>query len=131
MPLSTNLHSYDDVRAVLDAALSAGGGNYTLETSGQAIYWRARAYYFRKLLQNLEKERYEGVPGMAASTPYDHLKLGLEKGSRTVTIEIMKPQGILTDRAGNRLDIAMPVTTDEDEEALFEQAEQLKKELGL
>ncbi len=74
MPLSTNVHSYDDVRAVLDAALEAEGARYELPTPGQAVYWRARAYYFRSLLLKLAAERVASAPGIAPSTPYDQMK---------------------------------------------------------
>lgn len=126
MPLSSNVHSYDDIRAVLDSAQAAGGARYELETPGQAIYWRARAYYFRKLLYNLAKERLEGAPGMAPSTPYDRMKLTVE--GCFVTIEFVKPQGKLTTLDGDPLSFASVEEVDEDE--LLAEAERLAKELG-
>lgn len=48
-PRSNRLGMYSDVRAILDAALAAGGGEYECATHGEAIHWRQRAYRFRKL----------------------------------------------------------------------------------
>lgn len=85
---SNRLGTYTDVRAILDAALAAGGGEYTLETYGAAVHWTQRAYRFRK--------------AYAAATypdpsPYDTLKLRrVEPNTTTVYIEINKPKGTFT-----------------------------------
>lgn len=132
MPLSTNVHSYDDIRVVLDAALEAGGARYELPDPGKAVYWRARAYYYRTLLLKLAAERLANVPGTAPSTPYDHMKLSLEKGDNVVVIEFIKPQGKLTGLDGKPLAVkSQLVKADEDEEELIREAERLAKELGV
>lgn len=130
MGLSRNIHSYDDIRAVLDAALAEGGGRYTLATPGQAVYWRARAYYFRKLLYNLAEERLANAPGMTPSTPYDQMKLTLEEGTGSVLIQFIKPQGTLTRLDGTPIELRTKAEPDEEIDALVAEAERLAQEHG-
>lgn len=54
MPLPKNLTAYNDVAPVLGAAMAANGGSYYLSTRGEAVRWRARAYMYRKVLQEAE-----------------------------------------------------------------------------
>lgn len=64
-PRSNRLGMYSDIRAVLDAALAAGGGEYDLGDYGQAVHWRQRAYRFRKL--------YAETLGLDVESPYDSI----------------------------------------------------------
>lgn len=69
---------YDDVRQILDAALAAGGGVYSIpvvdgdiaRAHGAAVHWRQRAYKFRKLYaQTIANDN------TLAMSPYDKLSM--------------------------------------------------------
>jgi hypothetical protein len=81
---ANRLGMYADLQPILDAALAAGGGSYTLENYGQAVHWRQRAYRFRKL--------YAETVSMVSK--YDQLTLPrIEEGSSTVHIRMNVPKG--------------------------------------
>lgn len=85
---------YTAEKAVLDQALTMGGLAYTLETPGQAISFRQRAYYFRTLLfKELNLHSTLGV----VTTPYDALKLTIRpERPCTVLVEIQRPLGVIS-----------------------------------
>lgn len=76
MSLSKSLSDYADVKPILDRALAHRGGAYRLASHGQAVYWRQRAYKYRKLLRDLRGEAR--VAGQSPDTPYDGLVMDVE-----------------------------------------------------
>lgn len=86
-PRSNRLGMYADIRAILDAALAAGGGTYECESTGQAIHWRQRAYRFRKL--------YAELLGPSQESPYDTLTMPRCDGP-TVSIVLRRQVGRFT-----------------------------------
>lgn len=112
MTLPTSINAYNDVRSILDAAVSAGGGRYELPSEGLAIRWRQRAYKLRKLLWDEGKE-----------TQYDDFEFVLDG---PIVLIKRKPVHRLTDLDGNEL---APAVEDEDE--LLEEALDLKNRLNL
>lgn len=83
------LGMFADVKEILDAALAANGGTYSLPTPGAAVHWRHRAYTFRKKFA-------ESLPANTLS-PYDRLSLPkLEKGQTEVRIVVREASGTFT-----------------------------------
>lgn len=114
MTKSNRLGMYADVRAVLDAALAAGGGTFVCPSHGAAVHWRQRAYRFRKL--------YAETLGPKAMSPYDVLVLPrLPVGGCEVAITIRQTAGIFTPAN----DALAPTSNDE----LLEAAEELARRL--
>lgn len=114
MSKGNRLGIYADVRSVLDAALSAGGGTFSCETHGAAVHWRQRAYRFRKA--------YAETLGPKAMSPYDVLVLPrLAPGSSDVVIEVRQMGGVFTPAN----DGMAPTSNDE----LLEAAEGLRRRL--
>lgn len=112
MTKSNRLGMYADIRAVLDAALAAGGGTFACETHGAAVHWRQRAYRFRKL--------YAETLGPKTMSPYDVLVLPrLEPEGCEVTITIRQTAGVFTP--------ANDAPTSNDE--LMEAAKELRRKL--
>lgn len=124
MPLSTSIHSYADVKQVLEAAHRAGGGRYRLSTRGEAVHWRSRAYKYRILLR---EQLAAGVlvPGYVPETPYDTMKLTLEEN--TVVIQFITPKGKLETLDGEPIEAPKGAETVED--PLLAEAEALAKRL--
>lgn len=86
MTRTSRLGLYADLQPVLDAAIAAGGGTYTLATHGDAVHWRQRVYKFRKLWQ---QER--------GPSRYDALLLRrIPDDSSEVIMEVRVAQGIFT-----------------------------------
>lgn len=77
MALSSNINTYADVAAVLEAALPSGKATYTLPTPGMATRFTQRAYKYRLLLQKAEKDA-KGIRGYQPPTPYDQMRLRKE-----------------------------------------------------
>ena len=126
MPFSANTRSYAHIAAVLDAAITAGGGRYTLESKKAAVRWRSQAYHYRMMLQREETAKL-GLPGRAGATPYDTMYLTLDDA--TVVIGVQSVKGTLVVNGEEvRLDKpalvplepASVLTSDDD--ALLEQA---------
>ena len=114
MTKSNRLGMYADVRAILDAALSAGGGTFQCESHGAAVHWRQRAYRFRKL--------YAETLGPTRMSPYDVLVLPrLAPGSAEVSIVIRQTAGVFTPAN----DGLAPTTNDD----LLEVAEAIRRRL--
>lgn len=85
-PRPNRLGMYADVRAVLDAAIAANGGTFSLADHGKAVHWRQRAYKFRKLFAET-----------TSSSPYDALTLPvIPPESSTVVIRLIGQPGIFT-----------------------------------
>jgi hypothetical protein len=75
--MSTNIHAYADVAAVLEAALPSGTAKYKLPSPGKARHWMQRANKYRLLLQKQLRDMNQ-VKGFIPTTPYDRMKLSLE-----------------------------------------------------
>jgi len=84
---ANRLGMYADVRQILDAALSAGGGSYQCDSHGQAVHWRQRAYKFRKL--------YAETIGLNEESPYDQIVMPrVAEAETTVSIHIRRQVGV-------------------------------------
>ena len=94
MPLSTNIHAYADIEAVLAEALPHGYATYRLATDGQATHWMMRANKYRLLLQKAEAAK-AGIKGFQPPTPYDRMKL-TRKGSAVEIDFNPQPKGKLS-----------------------------------
>lgn len=99
-PRSNRLGMYADIRQILDAALSSGGGSYECGEHGKAVHWRQRAYKFRKL--------YAELLGDDAESVYDTVVMPrvAEDGS-TVSIQIRKQVGVFVPNEGVATDFVM------------------------
>lgn len=83
---SNRLGMYSDVRQILDAVLSSGGGEYDLPSYGQAVHWRQRAYRFRKL--------FAEILGPTKESPYDSIIIRRpEQGSGKLILDIRTLEG--------------------------------------
>lgn len=118
---------YRDVRMVLDAIIANGGeGEYRLASRNAAIWWRQKAYAFRKLMRTLDAERKADMPGVAASTPYETMVITLSKTDDCVlNIYTIKPRGVIT-VGGKVVDPETPASDD----PLRAEADALLKALG-
>ena len=89
---ANRLGMYADIRQVLDAALTSGGGNFVCENYGAAVHWRQRAYKFRKLYA-------ETYPGK--ESPYDVLILRrVADNDATIRIEVRQSSGLFIPQGG-------------------------------
>lgn len=114
MTKANRLGMYADCRAVLDAALAAGGGTFQCATHGAAVHWRQRAYRFRKL--------FAETLGPQRMSQYDVLVLPrLAEDSSEVMITIRQTAGVFTPADGG----LAPTGNDE----LLEAAEELRQRL--
>ena len=136
MTHSKNLGSYTDVARILDAVVAAGKpARYELETHGEAVRWRARAYRYRSLLQAKGHERALDIPGYIPTTPYDDIIISFEgptpahrEQSRALLIAFAAPTGRLTTMDGQRIRTHAPPLAVDD---LSLEAADLAKELDL
>lgn len=97
MGLSNKLSQYDDVAKVLNAVLeSKKDGQLVMDSAAQAIRWRQRAYYFRRLLTD---------QALNSKTPYDTMLLRVT--GNVVAISFSPPP------AGQLLIDGQPVDTSE------------------
>lgn len=115
------LVGYNDVKMILDEAAKHGGGRYALDTPGQAIHWRQRAYRFRKLYREVYPSdgRYE--------------QFNFQLDGPEVIINPNRPTGTFIPAGGEPLPMnqpAAPILPEEDDE-LFDAAKNLRKDLGL
>lgn len=106
------LSQFLDVIPVLDAAIAAGGGRYTLPTSGQAVNWRQRAYTLRSIMRKADQARHDKIPGYSPSTPYDGINLSID--GEAVVIKLLKIQGSLTSLDGVPVETKEIFTADQD-----------------
>lgn len=105
MPNSKSLTMYHDVKLVLDAAIAAGGGVYTLPTHGKAVHWRQRAYNYRRLLRE-SKIASSIIPGLDPTTPYDTIELVItDRDSCDVIIRQIQVKGVLRDAEGKPINV--------------------------
>lgn len=122
-PANQRLGLYTDVRAVLDAALAAGGGSVTLPTHGDAIHWRHRAYKFRKVYAET-----------SPLSPYDALTMPkIPKDSCVVEIKKTAPPAVFTPAEGETplpLEVETPEAAAETDE-LLRHALDLSKDLDV
>lgn len=100
---------YDDVRQILDAAMTSGGGTFDLPSHGMAMHWRQRAYKFRKLYaQTLASD------DSFSMSPYDKLTMPMiPDDSSTVVINIREVIGTFTPNREPMVPIGVPVPGDE------------------
>jgi hypothetical protein len=118
------LDQFADVAAVLDAAMACGGALYSCPTNGAAIHWRQRAYTLRAMLRKLNAERT--APGVGISTKYDHVQIKIE--DTVCRIEMLKPQGVLTDLKGRPIQVGIARNVAQD--PMVDEAALLLRELG-
>lgn len=112
---------YDDIRRVLDAALSSGGGSFELPTYGMAVHWRQRAYQFRKLYA----ETLASDDSFSMS-PYDRLTMPrIAEDSCTVVIKVREAVGMFTPNREPTEQIGVPVPGDD----LFDVAAGIAKKI--
>lgn len=133
MPASKELSNYSDIRAILDAAVAAGGARFTVASPGKATWWRQRANMFRVLFRR-EAQKGNLVPGLVLSTPYDHWEWVIDEHDKClILIRPMTAQGTLTDMTGNALQLAQksPRGRDVREDELLSVADDLVKKLSL
>lgn len=101
-----SLTIYEDVKEILDAAVMAGGGTFTLDSHGAAVHWRQRAYKFRKAFRET-----------TTRSVYDRLTLPqVAKDSCDVIIRVMEQKGTFTPTS-NPVMVAQtsePMTPEED-----------------
>ena len=129
MGMSRNPNTYLDVKRVFDAALAHGAARFRLPTPGKAQHFMQRAYRYRKLLFELEQEKFSHIPGYVASTPYDNLVLKKDKGSNEVLVwERRADEGELLTEDGKPLQPQPETGLSEDE---AEMARRVATDLGL
>lgn len=96
MTQARSIHQFEDIRTVLDAALNHRGGRYRLNSYGEAVHWRQRAYRFRQLLRQ-QKLEASLIPGFDPGTQYDKLTLFIPKkgepDDNIVKIGFIEPRG--------------------------------------
>lgn len=119
--IANRLGMYDDVRQILDAALSSGGGQFDLPSHGLAVHWRQRAYKFRKLYaQTLASD------DSFSMSPYDKLTMPtIPDDSSTVVINIREVIGTFTPNREPYAPTDVPVPGD----ALFDVAAGIAKKI--
>jgi hypothetical protein len=119
---ANRLGLYDDVRQILDAALSSGGGAFDLPSHGLAVHWRQRAYKFRKLYANTLADG-----DTFAMSPYDKLTMpAIPDDSTTVVIKLREVVGTFTPNREPYVPLEVPVVGDELFEAAKSIAEKIK-----
>jgi hypothetical protein len=106
---ANRLGMYDDVRAILDAALQSGGGSLELPSYGKAVHWRQRAYKFRKLYAEILAQDKS-----LSMSPYDRLTLPkIEPPDCTVVINVREMVGTFTPNREPYSPVDMPVIGDD------------------
>ena len=110
MPASNNISSYADIDAQLKQARAMGGAEIIFASRAEATVWRARAYYYRKLLRRLEEAKHPETPGIAFTTPWDDMLLRIDKANPfRVRVEFgMKMSGTLQPLSGASDLVPMP-----------------------
>lgn len=78
MGLSRSLGMYSDVKTVFDAVISRGPGSLRFASKSAATAWRMRAYFYRKLLHELQLTASERMVGHTF-TPYDAIRISQDK----------------------------------------------------
>lgn len=126
MGLSNVLSDYHDIKPILDQAVAHKGGTYQLETSGQAVHWRQRAYKFRKLLRTLRGE--SRVPGTSVETAYDGLVMDLD--GPTVSFSWREPKGTFVAPKGSTAKPVVETLVERHEDDLLAAARKLVEERG-
>src|SRR5882724_3895462 len=106
---ANRLGLYDDIRQILDAALSSGGGEFVLPTHGLAVHWRQRAYKFRKLYATTLAS-----DDSFSMSPYDRLTMPqIPDDSSTVVINVREVIGTFTPNREPYIPQDIPVPGDE------------------
>jgi hypothetical protein len=118
---ANRLGLYDDVRQILDAALSSGGGAFDLPSHGLAVHWRQRAYKFRKLYANTLADG-----DTFAMSPYDKLTMpAVPDDSASVVINIREVIGTFTPNREPYAPEEIPIAGDE----LFDLAKSIAEKI--
>lgn len=78
MGLPKALGMYSDIKEVFDVCLAQGPLRLTFPTPAQALQFRQRGYYYRKLLHEKQLEAL-GLPVANTFTPYDSIKMTIAK----------------------------------------------------
>lgn len=123
MPLNDNLRTYLHIKAILDAAIEAGGGRYQLVDAKQAIRWRLDAYQFRKLFVRMKQKELKTD---RVETIYDNMLLRID--GNTVIIDKKEFSGFLTTHDGTVITPPDPYAVQD--AALDEEADELAKSLN-
>lgn len=98
------ISGFADIKKILDAALEHKGGTYRLPTKGKAVWWRQRAYTFRKLLRQREEARDIMKTGFY-ETPYDKMAMKIsDDDPRTIIIFFPEPEGEFVPADGKELE---------------------------
>lgn len=86
MPSTSQLETqFAEVKAILDAAIKAGGGTYTGSTYGRAVAFRHRMYTFRKAWREAISPH---------GSIYDRITLrSIVRGETAFRIEILREEG--------------------------------------
>lgn len=120
MGFTRSISAYALVDKVLRAARAAGGGQYTLPSRGAATNWRAKAYYYRRLLAEQDEAKNGNVPGYSGVSPFDDMSINRSPSDEaTLIISFGLPGGVLRTADGELIDTnsvpaapAAPVGTD-------------------
>lgn len=101
MPLSNIIGTYGDVRQLLATALQNPGMVYTAASKSDAITIRARCHKLRSLLA---KENAE----FGIGTIFDDIVISLNENQLTFGRRSAGLPGVITDAAGNQIEILPP-----------------------
>jgi hypothetical protein len=123
--VANRLGMYDDIRPILDAALSSGGGRLELASRGMAIHWRQRAYKFRKLYAQILAS-----DDSFSMSPYDRLTMPTppdegEPDDNVVIINVREATGTFTPNREPYVPVDIPVVGDE----LLDVAKEIAKKI--
>lgn len=83
MGLSRSLGMYADVKTVLDTVVERGPGSLRFASKSAATAWRMRAYFYRKLLHELQLTASDRMVGHTY-TPYDSIRITQDKADPTI-----------------------------------------------
>jgi hypothetical protein len=110
MSFPRNPNSYGDVVPILQAAREQGGGIYECNTIAGATTWKAKAYFYRKLLIDLATARAGNPAGFIPSTMWDDLYL--TRVGTCIKIEFRAPLGLFTTLEGVPVEVARSLPLD-------------------
>lgn len=113
---TNRLGMFADVKEILDAALAANGGTYSLSNYGAAVHWRHRAYTFRKLFASTLP------PG--TMSPYDRLSLP------RIAPDSCEVQMVIREATGKFTPNKTPAPVVETEDGLLDEALALAEKLS-
>lgn len=114
-----SIHSYGDVRPVLDTAMERETLIYRLPSFGKAVNFRQRCYRYMAMQRRLAADRMGEMPGVAPPDPYPGLMIALREAGTTnpvrtkdqcpgacdVVFTHRQPEGTLLDEDGNPIEL--------------------------